>query len=109
VGKHFYPTIESFCEEALHLGVSKRVPFVARNIKLHTTKIYLAHPLAWKRNWGTFGVFVPERVEQLFWAGDYERELPPGYTRVNVPDGDLDHSPWRSKQLINDLEIIERL
>lgn len=102
VGKHFYPTIETFIQEAEELGVSKRVPFVAKKIKLGigNTKIYLAHPLAKKRDWGIFGFFFPERVEKLVWSKDYNDEYSIKYTIIRVPDGDLDHSSWKQKKLL---------
>lgn len=100
VGKHFYPTIKSFLDEAEHLGVSKRVPFVAKHIILNKTKIYLAHPLAFKRDWGIFAYFIPERIEQLFWAGNGPGNNPT-FTYIRVPDGDLDHSAWKGKRLLD--------
>jgi hypothetical protein len=102
VGKHFYPTLASFIDEAEKLGISKRVPFVAKNIQLGETRIYLAHPLALHKGWGIFGYFIPDRIEQLIWSSDYNKTYKPSHTIVRVPAGDLDHSPWRTRKLIND-------
>lgn len=100
VGKHFYPTTESFLEEAEKLGVSKRVPFVAKNIVLDKSVIMLAHPTCLKGGWGMFAFFIPTRIEMLVWARDYNKTYKPTYTIVRVPDGDLNHSPWKRKHLI---------
>lgn len=101
VGKHFYPTPASFMNEASILGMSKRIPFLAKDIQLDTTKVYLAHPTAYKRGWGIFAYFIPSRVEKLIWQSD-ESKYPPYFTLVKVPDGDLDHSSWRQKKLIQE-------
>jgi hypothetical protein len=98
VGKHFYPTIASFIEEADNLGVSKRVPFIAKDIILGETRIYLAHPLALDGKWGIFSYFIPERVEKLIWQGT---PIPDdGIVYVQIPRGDMDHSPYRTKKLL---------
>jgi len=45
VGAKYY-TPESFIEEALRMGISKRIPFIPKGLKLGKTIIYLAHPKA---------------------------------------------------------------
>jgi len=45
VGEKYY-TPESFMEEARTLGVSKRIPFIPKKLKLGETIVYLAHPKA---------------------------------------------------------------
>lgn len=42
--KHYTP--QSFMEEAMRLGVSKRIPYIPKNMKLGHTVVYLAHPKA---------------------------------------------------------------
>lgn len=46
VGIRFYPTPLEFIEEARQLGISKRVPFLPRELELGKTVLYLAHPKA---------------------------------------------------------------
>lgn len=46
VGAKYYPTPISFLEEATEMGVSKRIPFVPKNMELGKTVVYLAHPKA---------------------------------------------------------------
>jgi len=46
VGEKFYKTPSDFLEEAHHLGVSKRIPFIPKELELGKTVIYLAHPRA---------------------------------------------------------------
>jgi len=46
VGAKPYPTTAHFMEEANRVGVSKRIPFVPKKLKLGETVIYLAHPKA---------------------------------------------------------------
>jgi len=46
VGEKFYKTPSDFLEEAHRLGVSKRIPFIPKELELGKTVIYLAHPKA---------------------------------------------------------------
>jgi len=102
VGKHFYPTIATFIQEVRELGVSKRIPYFPKKMKLGETRVYLAHPLALDgKDWGIFCYFVPERIERMTWMKDRDKTWPSIYTIIDVPDGDLDHSPWKMKKLIN--------
>jgi len=45
VGERYY-TPESFLDEAHGQGISKRIPFIPKNLELGKTVIYLAHPKA---------------------------------------------------------------
>ena len=45
VGSQHY-TPESFLDEAQHLGISKRIPFIPKELELGKTVVYLAHPKA---------------------------------------------------------------
>ena len=45
VGAKYY-TPMSFMEEATEMGVSKRIPFIPKKLKLGTTVVFLAHPKA---------------------------------------------------------------
>jgi len=45
VGERYY-TPESFLDEALAMGISKRIPFMPKGLELGKTVLYLAHPKA---------------------------------------------------------------
>jgi len=96
VGSRYY-TPESFIEEALIQGVSKRIPFIPKKLELGRTVIYIAHPKVEKRL-AIIAAFTPQRVEKLIW----ESEATPRALRdlekrdimtVIIPDGDPDHAP----------------
>lgn len=46
VGEKYYKTPGDFLEEAHQLGISKRIPFIPKELELGKTVIYLAHPKA---------------------------------------------------------------
>ena len=46
VGEGYYKTPEDFMAEARRLGISKRIPFIPKELKLGETVVYLAHPRA---------------------------------------------------------------
>ena len=99
VGNRYY-TPESFMKEAMELGVSKRIPFIPKGLKLGQTIVYLAHPKAIEikesvpvekpmtiieydsqlellkaqqkslYSLGIFMVFTPQRVERLIWESE---------------------------------------
>ena len=46
VGGKYYKTPGDFQEEAHRLGVSKRIPFIPKDLELGKTIVYLAHPKA---------------------------------------------------------------
>lgn len=46
VGEKYYPTPQAFMDEAQRMGVSKRIPFIPRDMELGKTVVYLAHPKA---------------------------------------------------------------
>lgn len=137
VGEKFYPTPDDFRAEAGALGISKRIPFIPKNIVLGETPIYLAHNKACTviesssevlgrlKLWdeangdgqisegpvklldapkitkvlGIFQVFIPKRIEKIYWEKDLEnmtedekRDLEKRHiTPVGIPDGDPDH------------------
>jgi hypothetical protein len=88
VGKRHY-TPQSFMQEAVEDGVSKRIPFIPKKMKLGETPVYLAHPEAVngikkpseqgellgngqarlvdadkvEKRFGIFCVFIPQRIE----------------------------------------------
>ncbi len=46
VGAGNYKTKEDFLDEAHHMGISKRIPFIPKGLEFGKTVIYLAHPKA---------------------------------------------------------------
>jgi len=117
IGDKFY-TPDSFMDEARRLGVSKRIPFIPKDLVLGQTVAYLAHNRACQINtneplplsnesdvmettrieykYGIFTAFIPQRVEKLIWRHDAtEDELKrlekSGITPVITEDGDMDH------------------
>lgn len=46
VGAGNYKTPADFLEEAHRMGISKRIPFIPKELKLGSTVVYLAHPKA---------------------------------------------------------------
>ncbi|GAI25786.1 unnamed protein product, partial [marine sediment metagenome] len=46
VGAGNYKTPQDFVKEALATGISKRIPFIPKDLELGKTVIYLAHPKA---------------------------------------------------------------
>lgn len=111
IGDQFY-TPESFIEEALRLGISRRIPAVPRKFKLGETWVLFAHIKACgtqeelqddltTKTVGIPGVFYatrPTRIDKLVWESDMSDELTKalekqGITPVAIPDGDPDHDP----------------
>ena len=117
-GEKFY-TMDSFIEEARDMGVSKRIPFIPKDLEVNKTPVFLVHK---KAGWeyaeeltnetgqeriivpcdGIFSAFIPTHIEQLVWAKDLkgkngkalrERLEKRGITIVEVADGDRDHDP----------------
>jgi hypothetical protein len=79
VGKRYY-TPESFVQEAIEMGVSKRIAQIPKNLELGRTRILLAHPEACEnicpdnqdcdvkgkpKGPGIFYSFIPQRVEMI--------------------------------------------
>lgn len=46
VGKQSYPTPGHFIAEGMDMGISKKIPFIPKELKVGQTSIYLAHPRA---------------------------------------------------------------
>lgn len=96
VGARYY-TPASFIREAFEQGVSKRIPFMPKKLKLGETVIYLAHPKVQipddrptgneipekeaqfrlleaerkgEKRLAIFAAFTPQRVEKLIWDSE---------------------------------------
>jgi len=122
-GEKFY-TMDSFMNEARAMGVSKRIPFIPRELKVGETPIFLVHKKAgWKyedvpdgKNGqkrmvvpcdGIFSAFIPMRIEQLVWEKDLRGKKGDklradlekrGITIVPIKNGDKDHAPKGGKK-----------
>lgn len=106
VGESFY-TPESFIAEALCLGVSKKIPYIPRELKFGETVILLAHNKACHKvdkekithySPGVFLAFIPRAVEMLVWKSELTEEkveelAKRNITAIPIPNDDLDHSP----------------
>lgn len=117
VGNRWY-TPQKFIEEALNLGVSKRISHIPKGFEIGKTIIYLAHRKAGTKtveeptNFGEpikkrelcpaiFYVIRPKRIEKLIWKKDATTENileleKRGITPIIIPDGDKDHDPKKS-------------
>lgn len=115
VGEGFYETPQDFVNEAIAMGVSKRIAAIPRNLKLGETVILLAHrkvmitqtPDGPVYTPGVFYSFIPHRVEQLIWRSEAVPEaiaemVKKGITPVIIPDGDEDHDPKTSRRIDKD-------
>lgn len=118
VGERHYPTPQDFIKEGRKLGVSKRIPFIPKGLKLKQTVIYLAHHKAIIKNGngksdkkgqaqmleyqtGIFCAFIPSKIEKLVWesqlkgkkGSELKKSLKKrGITPVAIPDKDKDHA-----------------
>jgi hypothetical protein len=127
VGGAFY-TPKSFVEEAERMGVSKRIGYIPRDLKLGETWVLLAHKKAGiekvpvennkrqteivkyktKKCPAIFYAFKPQRVEMLVWESELTDEKKEelekrGITPIPVPDNDPDHNPKRT--IYKDLKL----
>lgn len=104
VGEKFYPSPADFLQEASMAGLSKRIAFVPKELKIGETWIMLAHNKASKQ-WevdaqgdlvqiqkpGIFSAFIPTHIEYVVTGDETPEELDAlekrGFTLVNViPD-----------------------
>lgn len=115
VGRQHYPKYQDFCEEAVKLGVSKRVANIPSWFKVGETWVFLAHiecaphtvPASTESLMpeetilvsGVFRAFVPQRIEKVMneseaaeLTDEEVQELEDqGVEVVTVPDSDPDH------------------
>lgn len=113
VGALYY-TPKSFLHEAMTLGISKKIPFIPKNLN-HSTPWYFAHPDAMKKpnenappqstRQGVFLCGIFHRFEKLLYQKDATPEIldtlkQQGITPVIVPDGNPHHSPRKKKEVI---------
>lgn len=111
VGNRYY-TPQGFIEEGKTIGVSKRVPYIPKGMKLDETVVYLVHAEAIDTGEkddkdkpvfkpGIFAAFIPQGVEKLVWESELDGKKgealkkaskKQGITLVAIPDGDEDHA-----------------
>lgn len=108
VGEAFY-TLKSFIQEAIQIGVSRRIAAIPKNLKLGETWVLFAHKHAVRTGnissagedeWapGIFYAFRPQSLELLIWRSEATAEkhdelVKRGITPIIISDGDVDHDP----------------
>ncbi len=107
VGEASY-TPKTFTQEALTMGVSRRIAAVPKNLKLGETWVLFAHKKLIRKHTepdgsnedvpGIFYVFRPTSLELLIWESqakpEYLEDLAKrNITPIIIPDGDEDHHP----------------
>lgn len=76
VGEAFYPTITSFIEEAVRVGISRRIHTVPRDFVLGETWVALAHKKGYFNSEpGIFSLFIPSRIEYIMKGDESEEEI----------------------------------
>jgi hypothetical protein len=111
VGEQSYKLPGDFMEEAVRLGVSKRIAQIPKKLEVGKTWIYLVHRKAlmvpdensgeMKPQLAVFSAFRPQRIEKCMWKSQAaalndkeKKELEwRGVTIVEFEDGDADHAP----------------
>lgn len=111
VGEAYYSP-KHFIKEALEMGVSKRIPFIPKELKLGETVVLLAHKKAisgviisdqpgeshlTEDKPGIFYAFTVTAIEMPIYESDLTEEKRKelnkrNITPVTIPDGDIDHS-----------------
>jgi hypothetical protein len=79
VGEQHYPTPVDFTEEAMELGVSRRIKTVPRDFVVGETWVWLAHNhcIPTEDAWiaGVFRIFRPQAIEYVVKGDETEKEL----------------------------------
>lgn len=111
IGEQYY-TPDEFIDEALKMGVSRRIAAIPKNLKLGETWVLFAHKRACgekledqedstQKRVGIPGILYahrPQTLELLIWESDAtEKKLAElekrHITPIIIPDGDIDHDP----------------
>ena len=111
IGEKFYPTPESFVDEANALGVSRRIKSVPNGFVLGETWVFFAHrfavedednPAVDKRHPGIFKAFMPTSIDYVVKGDETEEELKRmekrGISLVNVVRKDVNQDIEFEKQ-----------
>ena len=130
VGEASY-TPKTFIQEALTMGVSRRIAAVPKNLKLGDTWVLFAHrsvcgkrrpplapvvtpPLEEEDVPGVFYAFRPTSLELLVWESNAKPEYLEDLAKRNItpiiiPDGDEDHHPdTKAKITADDRTMVEQ-
>lgn len=106
VGEAYYSP-EHFLREAREMGISKRIPFIPKELVLGKTVVLLAHKKVFYQAEGSDGkpheysgifcAFIPKAIEMPIWESELTDEKKEelkkrGITPISIPDGDVDHS-----------------
>lgn len=79
VGEKFYPTPTEFIEEALRMGVSRRIPRLPRGFEVGKTWVLLGHRKGVVRDGkdrpAIVHAFCPERVEKVVRGDESDEDL----------------------------------
>lgn len=112
---------ESFMLEAKQMGISKRIPFIPKELKIGKTVILLAHKNAVEVSNvvdgklefgpGIFCVFQPTAIERLYWQSELTDDVAAdcykqGVTPISIPDDDADHVKPSEVELVLDSETL---
>ena len=113
---------QSFIQEALTMGVSRRIAAVPRNLKLGETWVLFAHKHLIRKHMepdgsnedvpGVFFVFRPQSLELLVWQSEAKPEYLEDLAKRNItpiiiPDGDEDHHPdTKTKMTTDDRDMV---
>lgn len=126
IGEQFY-TPHTFIQEAMSLGVSRRISAVPKKLKLGETWVLLAHKSAIRKIVagdenepvdkdvpGVFYAFRPQTLELLVWESEATPEhledlAKRGITAVVIPNDDIDHHPdTKTKMTESDRSMVEQ-
>ncbi len=79
VGEAYYKTPKVFLEEALRMGISRRITAIPRGFEVGVTWVLLAHrkafPVGREDSPGIFQAFRPTAIEYVVKGGETEEEL----------------------------------
>ncbi len=117
IGEKFYPTPETFIDEATAMGVSRRIKVVPNGFVLGETWVFFAHrftvedednPAVEKRHPGIFRAFMPTSIEYIIKGDETEKELEDmekrGISLVKVVHKDINMDlPLEDEKISNDL------
>ncbi len=121
VGEASY-TPKTFIQEALTMGVSRRIAAVPKNLKLGETWVLFAHKKLIRIHMepdgsnedvpGVFYAFRPTSLELLVWQSEAKPEYLEDLAKRNItpiiiPDGDEDHHPdTKAKITADDRDMV---
>ena len=119
IGEKFYPTPETFIDEAIAMGVSRRIKVVPNGFVLGETWVFFAHrftvedednPAVEKRHPGIFRAFMPTSIEYIIKGDETDKQLEDmekrGISLVKVVHKDINMDlPLEDEKISNDLVL----